>query len=152
MASDQFFHRLRGGDGHDRLLGQVGADLIHAGAGNDAVVGNSGNDTLFGEAGNDDLIGDDGNDVLDGGAGNDLLRGGAGADRFIFSSGDDTIRNFDALQDVISLRSVPGLDSWADVRAQLVQVGNAVEFRHGGDSLRIEGMRIAQLAPDDFLW
>lgn len=144
--------RLRGGDGHDRLLGQVGADLIHAGAGNDAVIGNSGNDTLFGEAGNDDLIGDDGNDVLDGGAGNDLLRGGAGADRFIFSSGDDTIRNFDALQDVISLRSVPGLDSWADVRAQLVQVGNAVEFRHGGDSLRIEGMRIAQLAPDDFLW
>lgn len=143
---------LRGGDGQDRLLGQLGADVIHAGGGNDAVIGNAGNDTLFGEAGDDDLIGDDGDDVLDGGAGNDLLRGGAGADRFIFSSGDDTIRNFDAAQDVISLRALPGLDTWSDVRAHLVQVGNDVEFRHGADSLRIEGMRIDQLAPDDFLW
>lgn len=143
---------LRGGEGQDRLLAQLGADVIHAGGGNDAVIGNAGNDTLFGEAGDDDLIGDDGDDVLDGGAGNDLLRGGAGADRFIFSSGEDTIRNFDAAQDVISLRALPGLDTWADVRAHLVQVGNDVEFRHGADSLRIEGMRIAQLAADDFLW
>ena len=93
-----------------------------------------------------------GNDSLDGGAGNDMLRGGEGDDRFVFTAGLDTVRNFDSDDDVIDLRSFAGLDSYADVRAHLVQAGNHVEFRHGADVLRIEWTRLGELGSDDFNW
>lgn len=143
---------MQGGDGGDRLFGQDGADRLQGGAGNDILIGGAGSDTLLGEAGHDDLAAQDGGGVLDGGLGNDLLRGGVGQDRFVFTSGADTIRNFDAARDVIDLRSLAGLDNWADVRGQLVQAGDHVEFRHGGDTLRIEWTRLADLGSDDFLW
>jgi len=144
--------RLQGGDGGDRLFGQAGADHIEGGAGHDIIIGGAGNDALFGGIGNDDLAAEGGRDTLDGGAGNDLLRGGVGADLFIFNGGLDTIRNFDRGEDVINLRSFAGLDSWADLRGQLFQAGNHVEFRQGGHTLRIEWTKLADLAPDDFLW
>lgn len=144
--------QIDGGDGGDRLFGQDGADRIEGGAGNDILIGGAGDDTLLGGAGNDDLAAEGGRDTLDGGAGSDLLRGGAGVDRFVFNDGLDTIRNFDEAQDVIDLRSFAGLDTWADVRGQLVQAGNHVEFRQGGDVLRIEWTKLAELGSDDFLW
>ena len=144
--------RLDGGDGGDRLFGQDGADQIRGGAGHDIIIGGAGDDLLFGDAGNDDLAAQGGRDVLDGGAGNDLLRGGAGQDRFVFTSGMDTVRNFDKAQDLIDLRSVEGLDDWADVQGRLFQAGHHVEFRQGADTLRIEWTRLADLGSDDFLW
>ena len=81
-----------------------------------------------------------------------MLRGGAGDDRFVFTAGLDTVRNFDRDDDVIDLRSFAGLDSYADVRAHLVQAGNHVEFRHGADVLRIEWTRLGELGSDDFNW
>ena len=57
-----------------------------------------------------------------------------------------------AAADVIDLRSFAGLDSYADVRAHLVQAGNHVEFRQDGHMLRIEWTQLADLGSDDFLW
>ncbi|MDO5368850.1 M10 family metallopeptidase C-terminal domain-containing protein [Paracoccus sp. (in: a-proteobacteria)] len=144
--------RIDGGDGGDRLFGQAGNDRIEGGGGHDIIIGGAGNDTLYGGPGNDDLAAEGGSDFLDGGAGNDLLRGGAGADRFVFNLGSDTIRNFDPVQDSINLSSFSGLDSWADVRGQLTQAGNHVEFRQDGHTLRIEWTRLSDLATDDFIW
>lgn len=144
--------RIEGGNGGDRLFGQEGADRVDGGAGNDILIGGAGDDMLLGGTGNDDLAAQGGRDVLDGGAGNDLLRGGAGVDRFVFTMGTDTVRNFDAAQDVIDLSSFAGLETWADVRGQLVQAGNHVEFRQDGHVLRIEWTKLADLGSDDFLW
>ena len=143
---------IEGGNGGDRLFGQNGADRIQGDAGNDILIGGAGDDTLLGGTGNDDLAAQSGRDLLDGGAGNDLLRGGTGADRFVFTGGADTVRNFDAAQDAIDLRSFAGLETWADVRGQLVQAGNHVEFRQDGHMLRIEWTQLADLGSDDFLW
>ena len=144
--------QLQGDTGNDRLSGMEGNDAIGGGAGHDIIIGGAGNDALFGGAGNDDLAGEGGQDTLNGGAGDDLLRGGAGADQFIFTAGFDRIRDFDAAEDVINLRSFAGLDTWADVRGQLVQAGNHVEFRQDGHTLRLELTKLADLGSDDFLW
>ena len=144
--------QLQGDEGNDRLSGMAGNDRIGGGAGHDIIIGGAGNDALFGGAGNDDLAAEGGRDTLDGGAGNDLLRGGAGADQFIFTSSSDTIRNFDRAEDVINLRSFSGLDTWGDVRSQLVQAGQHVEFRQGGHTLKIEGTKLSDLGADDFIW
>ena len=116
------------------------------------MLGGIGNDTLIGGLGNDDLAAGEGSDYLNGGAGNDMLRGGEGDDRFVFTAGLDTVRNFDRDDDMIDLRSFAGLDSYADVRAHLVQAGNHVEFRHGANVLRIEWTRVGELGSDDFSW
>ena len=143
---------LSGGRGDDRLFGVAGNDTLNGGAGRDRLEGGAGNDRLFGNAGNDTLVGGNGRDVLDGGPGHDLLVGGAGADRFVFNAGRDRIRDFDRAEDVIDLRSFAGLDSWADLRGHLSQVGDDVAFRLGGHVLRIEDTALATLAADDFLW
>ncbi len=62
--------------------------------GNDSLQGTDGPDTLLGLAGNDSLSGGAGDDRLDGGAGADTLTGGAGADTFVFSSRQDSYRNY----------------------------------------------------------
>lgn len=144
--------RLEGGEGGDRLFGMGGNDTLDSGAGHDILIGGAGNDLLRGGIGNDDLAAEGGRDTLDGGAGNDLLRGGAGADQFIFASGSDTIRNFDRAEDVINLRSFAGLDTWGDVRSQLVQAGHHVEFRQDGHTLKIEWTKLSDLSSDDFQW
>lgn len=142
---------LWGGDGGDRLFGGDGADMMRGGGGHDILLGGTGDDFLFGDDGNDDLAGEGGADVLEGGAGNDMLRGSAGRDRFVFTEGLDTIRNFDAREDVIDLTSF-NLGGWARLRNNLSQEGNHVEFRMDGQVLRIEWARLADLESNDFLW
>lgn len=74
--------------------------------GNDSLQGTDAADTLLGLAGTDSLSGGAGDDRLDGGAGADTLGGGAGADTFVFSSRQDSYRNYNTgganLVDLIS--------------------------------------------------
>lgn len=144
--------RMGGGDGADRLYGQAGNDRLGGGAGHDVLAGGDGSDWLSGGAGADTLIANAGVDVLDGGAGNDVLRGGAGHDRFVFTSGADRVQWFDAATDVIDLRGLSGLDSWADVRSRLTSSDGDVVFRLGDHTLTIEDRQLGALDATDFLW
>ena len=71
---------------------------------NDTLTGDAGTDFIFGFAGNDVLKAGKGDDLLNGGEGNDSLTGGAGQDSFQFdeNSGNDTITDFTAGEDIIS--------------------------------------------------
>ena len=143
---------LLGGDGGDRLYGLDGADQLRGGAGHDILIGGAGDDWLYGDLGNDDLAAQGGTDVLNGGAGSDMLRGGAGMDRFVFVEGLDTIRGYDDAVDLIDLRGIAGLDSWAELRGHLFHAGNHVEFRMNDQIMRIEWTTIADMDSGDFLW
>lgn len=143
---------LSGGAGPDQMLGGAGRDTLTGGLGADRISGGDGNDWLRGGAGADTLIANAGADVLDGGAGNDLLRGGAGRDRFVFTSGADRVQWFDPATDVIDLRGLAGLDSWADVRARLTLSGDDVVFRLGDYRLTIEDQDRGALDATNVLW
>ena len=167
---------LRGGQGLDRLFAGDGNDFARGGSENDGLFGGAGNDTLNGESGNDRLFGESGADVLDGAAGNDTLLGGAGndtlrggtgndvlsgnfnADRFVFTNnnGDDTITDFDALNDLekIDLSNVTAITSMADLTANhMSQVGaNVVIDTGGGNSIQLNSVNIANLDGADFIF
>ncbi|RMB12365.1 FG-GAP repeat protein [Eilatimonas milleporae] len=164
---------LGGGTGADRLIGHGGDDIFYGGrgAGDDTVEGGGGNDTIFAGAGDDAVDGGGGADALFGGAGNDVVRGGAGgdslygvggddvltggggADRFFFADdhGDDTVRDFDAGEDILYLvNTVTDFASGSDVRAAAVETvrGGASGLlidTGGGNSLFLEGIARADL-------
>lgn len=97
-----------GDDRNDVFFGTAGDDEMEGEEGNDYLLGNAGDDTLDGGAGNDRIVGGTGNDSITGGAGNDLMAGGTGHDVFIFdgSSGNDTITDFNPLEDRIEFDGV----------------------------------------------
>ena len=105
--------------------------MILGRGGSDRLEGRGDDDRLLGNAGADRLIGGDDDDVLDGGRGNDRMTGGGDDDRFVFRFGRDVITDFppgdddddddddgddDRDGDVIDLRDVPGINSFADIR------------------------------------
>lgn len=109
---------LRGGEGGDTLSGGAGNDGLGGGAGNDKLNGNGGRDILGGGSGNDRLFGGNGDDLLKGGLGNDILNGGGGDDTFHFvrgRSGDDTVQDFDVVDDTISIDLRGGKAGLVDV-------------------------------------
>ena len=87
------------------------------------LIGSDHDDVLTGDEGANNLAGGGGNDTLNGGAGADTLTGGAGADIFVLGSvtvsdndtpedpsddivtntGNDTITDFDANEDILSV-------------------------------------------------
>ena len=122
---------------NDRAAGLGGNDTMYGNGGNDSLYGGSGRDYISGGQGSDRVIGGAGGDRLFGGSGNDLLNGGGGADRFVGGAGrdvmfagndsardtfvfgkpsessdgsnsQDTIRQFDAGEDILDLS---GLDA-----------------------------------------
>lgn len=96
-------------------------------------------------------------DTLNGGAGDDTLTGGRGNDTFVFETGmgHDTITDFAAglgATDVIQLIGL-GFDSFDDVLAVATDVGeNCVIQISATESITLEGVQLAQLAADDFLF
>jgi Ca2+-binding RTX toxin-like protein len=95
LALSGIIPATNGTSSDDIIYGSSGVDVMNGLDGNDTLYGYNGNDILRGGAGNDTLEGDrfkGGNDTLDGGAGDDLMKGGPGDDKYIYTSGNDTIR------------------------------------------------------------
>lgn len=147
---------LSGGGGRDKLIGGKGSDRLDGGGGNDILRGNQGADTLNGGHGRDKLIGGNGSDRLDGGKGNDKLIGNGGGDLFVFSSGHDTIRDFDLShsKERIDLSNAEGISSFADLMANhSTQTTSGLRITDAdGDTLLLSGIEAQQLEASDFLF
>ena len=149
---------LNGLGGNDVLFGAGGNDTLSGGTGRDQMFGGTGRDRLFGGDGNDQMLGGLGNDVLNGGAGDDVLTGGRGADVFVFQKGGgrDVVRDFDAdlAGERIDLRTVSAITGFADLKANHLSSsnGNAVIDLGGTHKVILQGVAVAELAANDFLF
>lgn len=143
---------LRGTLVNDRISGGAGDDRIHGATGDDSLSGGTGDDTLYGNDGDDTLVGGRGDDRLVGGAGDDRLRGGPGEDVFVFTGGGrDVVEGFRRGTDLLEI----GGASRDDIRELLASGrqhrADAVLDLGGGDSIRLKGTDLADLALSDFL-
>ena len=147
---------LYGGSGDDLLYGGGGDDVLEGDGGNDVLQGGADDDTLYGDAGRDDLYGDGGDDELHGDGGADSLTGGTGADTFVFAAGDgtDTITDFTPEEgDRIDLSAFAGLEGFASLKLTADGSATILDLRaHGGGTVRLEGIAVADLLAADFLW
>ena len=119
----------------------------------DGLVGDGNANVLKGMDGDDFLFGGTGADVLHGGHGNDVIAGGTGADRFVIedASGDDRITDFTNGVDLIAFAAASGVDSFSDLT--FTKVGKNVLVSWGtDDSLLLEGVKLKDLDPSDFLF
>lgn len=131
-----------GDDNPNYFPGTVGDDTVEGEGGNDILRGNAGDDIIDGGAGNDRLYGDAGNDRIIGGEGNDILIGGTGGDVFVFdgSSGDDTIADFNPLEDSLEFN---GVDP-SDITTRFDEsTGNTI-ITFGENSITIAGVNLLE--------
>ena len=140
----------------DTLSGQDGSDTLEGGTGNDTLDGGAGDDTLYGDDGDPDVTGPaEGDDVLDGGGGADILTGGSGADTFVFAAGHgtDTITDFSPEEaDLIDLRALSGITGFATLTLTAEDTDTLLDLSaHGGGTVRLEDIAVADLAAEDFL-
>ncbi|SLN55212.1 Calcium-dependent protease precursor [Pseudooceanicola marinus] len=162
----QGLDRLFGGEDRDRLYGGSGDDGLFGGDGDDIMGGQDGDDRLFGGRGKDLLSGGAGNDTLYGNAdfdtlldssGDDVYYGGFNADTFYFTSfaGQDTIADFDALNDLEEIVFQPGtspITDYDDLRANHMEdLGGSVRIHNGGgNTILLAGVNFADLDEADF--
>ncbi|WP_069299342.1 calcium-binding protein [Neptunicoccus sediminis] len=159
---------LRTGNGNDKVFGGSGEiDLIHTRGGKDVVVTGSGyvdlirtgdgrdKVTLNGDtgtirlgAGNDKFFGGKADDFVIGGSGNDLMKGGGGNDVFLFSqdSGNDRLRAFKQGDD---LMLIYGHEGGFDTLS-IAKVGRHKVIEHDGGTIKLLGLRNADITEDDF--
>jgi Ca2+-binding RTX toxin-like protein len=163
---------LNGGEGNDHLFGdgQLWASGLSGGLGDTqtslsipapfASLADSFNFSGLGAGpylGFGDRASVNFDDTLNGGAGDDTLTGGRGNDTFVFEAGmgHDTITDFAAglgATDVIRLIGL-GFDNFDNVLAAATDVGdNCVIQISAGESITLEGVQLAQLVADDFLF
>jgi Ca2+-binding RTX toxin-like protein len=143
--------RLGGGAGNDSLWGGWGNDTIQSGPGQDLIYGGDGDDQLFGMFDNDTIFGGRGSDRISGDHGNDILHGGAGADVFVFTSlarrEYDRITDFEQGADKIELSRSLSYGS-----LQISAVSGGVEISANGHTIFLDGQRVAQFDPSDFIF
>ena len=156
--------RLTGTADDDTLSGQAGDDVLLGDGGDDTLSGKGGDDdVLYGDdddsgaaSGDDDLYGGGGDDELYGDGGADTLTGGTGADTFVFAAGDgaDTITDFTPEEgDRIDLSAFAGLEGFASLTLTADGSATILDLRaHGGGTVRLEGIAVADLLAADFLW
>ncbi|MFY0308809.1 CAP domain-containing protein [Leisingera sp. D0M16] len=148
--------QLSGMDGQDTLLGGSYGDTLSGGNGDDRLRGYNGADRLFGNNGKDKLWGGGGADTLDGGAGNDWMAGRGGGDLFVFSSGKDTVADFDPLAsgERIDLRAAGGITSFGDLmNNHTSQTARGLLITdNDGDSMLLRDITAQDLSSGDFLF
>jgi parallel beta-helix repeat protein len=140
IVADAGNDHLDGGSGFDTLdFSGIGNGVVvdlaaktAVGVGTDtvlrfeAVTGTAFDDSLTGDKNVNWLVGGDGNDILRGKGGADTLTGGEGADVFLWASakdvvidghyqGLDTIGDFTAGEDTLSITALIGKQTWADI-------------------------------------
>ena len=154
VAGSAHADRITGDGTANRLEGRAGNDRLTGNAGNDMLIGNAGADRLWGGGGSDTLWGGRGADRLWGGGGNDRLVGGAGDDLFVFGPGhgNDTIARFADGEDRIDLRAF-GLSGFSDLDVRFGPGGLTLDLSgHGGGTVFLEGLGIADLDGSNFLF
>ncbi|MEM6618272.1 MAG: M10 family metallopeptidase C-terminal domain-containing protein [Pseudomonadota bacterium] len=141
---------LRGAKGLDTLDGGVGNDDLRGHAGRDRLTGGAGDDHLYGGDGRDSMGGGSGADVLTGGKGRDRLTGGAGDDVFVFASGhgEDTVTDFSLGEDRIDLSDLA--TGFGDLT--LTDLGGAAQVAIGAVTVTLNGVLVANLGADDFVF
>lgn len=164
VASGNGFNRLSGGAGndllrgnhHDELIGQAGDDVLNtaSGSGDNTLRGGEGNDSLY--AGVDDvLLGGAGDDFFSFLRGGNEATGGAGSDHFEIAAfrlpaEANTIFDFEIGEDMLSINSVRGINSFSDLT--FTQDGDdAVISFDGHDIAILEGVDIGDLSAEDIL-
>ncbi|WP_417457610.1 hypothetical protein [Kordiimonas sp.] len=144
---------LGGGAGDDSISGDEGDDLIWGRDGNDVIAGGAGDDMLYNGAGNDTVSGGVGDDTLWGSGGDDIFTGGEGADVFAFrnATGNDTITDFDAIDDSLSFDISVGMTTKDEVVAASSDATVAGESGvlidlGGGESIFLIDLSLSDLA------
>ena len=154
---------LHGGSGDDLLLGDLNSSGLFGDEGNDVIRSiASGYVNIHGGTGDDTILSGSSSDTIFGGTGNDVLSGGGSTispgrgDTFLFRDGDgqDVIGDFGAnAHNLIDLRTVAGLPSFAVLSTHFSQVGaDTVIALNGGDSITLLNVSVSSLQPDDFLY
>ncbi len=128
---------LVGAGGNDELLGGRGFDLVRGGLGDDALGGGKNADQLYAGSGNDTLRGGRGHDQLTGGVGDDLYWGGPGADLFRFTSGNDSVFDFN-----IAAADRLGLE--AGLSYSIAQQGNDLLVQTSLGTITLMGINISE--------
>ena len=144
-----------GGPDQDRLIGSPHSDTIYGEGGNDLISGRRGDDNLYGGPGNDRIAGSHGNNRISGGTGDDRLSGSADADTFIFQPGhgNDTILDFNRGDDIIRLVGFTSLDSYTDLSIRQQDDDTVIDLSaHGGGTITLQDVGMADLTADDFLF
>jgi len=122
------------------------------------IVFTPGSDVRFlleGSDGSDIITGTSGEDTFEGGLGTDFLTGGAGNDMFRPSYNTDIVTDFTQGEDRVDLSGL-NFTSLAQALPFLTQSGADVLFSyiHNGiiNKLRLNGINLADLTEDDFLF
>jgi Ca2+-binding RTX toxin-like protein len=170
----QYGSVLDGGTGADQLWSLVGfgQDYAVGGAGDDIIATGGGNDYIFGGDGNDTIVAGTGIDYIYGGAGNDFIYTddpvlGAKTTDYVyvsglsgFGTGIDTVADFTPRLsntgfsgDVAVILSTPGLTSFADVQANMIDIGVYMVINLSAtDQLYLYNVDPDQLTADNFLF
>ena len=115
------------------------------------IIGANGNDLLIGNGGTNEIDGRAGNDVLDGGAGDDILTGGTGRDIFVVSEGSDTVTDFQTGTDFIDLDGT-GISSFSELLGAASDTSAGTTISSGNASITLQGIALAQLNGDSFIF
>ncbi|MEM9063808.1 MAG: spondin domain-containing protein [Pseudomonadota bacterium] len=100
-----------------------------------------------------DLVGGS-DDTLNGGAGDDTLEGGGGNDTFALDdgTGSDTVLDFEAGGDVLDVSAFALADLAAVQAAASEDAGNTTIALDSDDSVTLEGVALADLVADNFVF
>lgn len=114
-------------------------------------------DNIDAADGNDTVYSGYGDDTLNGGAGSDLLYGGTGADVFVFgkysSNNSDIIGDFAVGQDNIRITDFSGITSFASIQPLMTTSGGNTVIDFGaGNTLTLQGVSVASLTANDFIF
>ncbi|MGD9614773.1 MAG: hypothetical protein AB7H90_17560 [Alphaproteobacteria bacterium] len=144
------------GSGNDYAVGGEGADILATGAGSDYIFGNGDNDTIVAGTATDYIYGNAGNDFI---YTDDLITNSTDyvyvSGLSGFGTGIDTVADFTpgAGGDVAVILATPGLTSFANVQASMVDVGvYTVITLSAGDQLYLYNVDPVQLTSDNFLF
>ena len=141
-------------------VGGISFVTFAAGTQIENAVSGDGNDQLTGTSGANHLVGMRGDDLLNGLGGDDVMTGGAGSDTFVFIGlfGSDRITDFEAgagAGDVLDLTALGEVSSLQEFLAASSEVGGNAVYDLGQDGvnvLQLDGVSLASLAADDFLF
>lgn len=128
----------------ESLSGSSYNDSLRGDAEQNGIYGRDGSDKIYGRRGDDWLSGGGGNDRIDGGTGDDILLGGSGADTFVFSPGNDFVKDFSFAEGDRIAINLDATSLGYDLRASDV-LGNFSKFEENVFMLNVPGYGVLSI-------